>query len=142
MKPNSWQSRLLFAVALWLANVIHRDLVADVSNTPVGMLAYHGLAALFDMLLLICAPLMLSGRLCDDLQALCLASMVINFLGWIAYLAYAPPSLYNWMIWSCGYVQWARLLYVDRHDADRLGFDLVPGADRWRRQFHIREANK
>lgn len=137
MKPNSWQARLMFAVALWFANAVHRELVAGVSNTPLGMLAYHGSAALFDMVLLTGAPSVLSGRLCDDIQALCLASMVINFLGWIAYLAYAPPSLYNWMIWSCGYVQWARLIFVDRHDADHLGFDLVSGADRRRRQFHF-----
>lgn len=137
MTLNSWQSRALFALALWLANTAHRDLVADVSNTPLGMFAYHGSAALFDLALLMCAPLLLSGRLCDDLQALCLASIVINFLGWIAYLAYAPPSLYNWMIWCCSYVQWVRLLFMDRHDADRVGFGLVPGADSWRRKLHF-----
>lgn len=139
MIRNSWQARLLFCFALWIANIAHGGLVADVSNTPEGMLVYHGSAAMVDMLLLFCAPSLLSGRLCDDLQTLCLVSMVINFVGWLAYMNWVGPELYNWFILACGYTQWARLIYVGRNDTDSYWLGMVSGADSHRGKFHSYE---
>jgi hypothetical protein len=70
------------------------------------------------------------GRLCDDLENLCLVSMVGNALGWALYLAYAPPVIYNTFMTGLGYAQWMRLFYVGRDDADcSLGSDLVRRPD-------------
>lgn len=108
----------------------HAVLTSGVSNTVGGMLLFHGSAALCDAALLCCAPRLLSGRLCDDLETLCLVSMVGNALGWALYLAYAPPVLFNVFMTGLGYVQAIRLFYVGRDDADRsMGSDLVRRPD-------------
>jgi len=91
------------------------------------MLAFHLSAAAVDLLLLKSAPRFISGRLCSDMQFLCLVSMSANFVGWIAYTAYAPPIFYNAFMWGLSYVQWGRLLLVDHHGADYLRVDLVRG---------------
>lgn len=130
---NAWRSRLLAGLLILLAMRLHAVALADVANTPGGMLLYHGSAAVVDLLLLISAPWLLSGRLCDDMQAMNLASIIANFAGWIAYLAYTPPVFYDTFMQGLTYVQFIRLFIVDRHVADRLGFDLVRGAGgRWR----------
>lgn len=135
-----WRSRLIAAVTLWIAIQVHGYSTGSLPNTPLGMLVFHGSAAVVDMFLLYCAPRLLAGRVCRDFEALCIASMVVNFSGWIAYLAYAPPIFYNVAAWGLSYVQWARLFLVDRHDADHLGFGLVFGTDRMGGQPHFGKA--
>ncbi len=127
MTLNSWQARLTFGLALWVANIVHHDLVAGVENTPEGMFLYHFSAAATDFMLLVSASSALTGRLCDDLETLCLVSMVVNFLGFLAYMAYAPPITYNYAIGVLGYVQYARLLLVDRYGIDRVGSGVFRG---------------
>jgi len=121
MIRNSWQARLTFGLALWVASVVHHDLVNGVSNTPGGMLIYHFTAAATDGLLLFSAASLLKGRLCDDLEDLCLVSMVVNCLGFLAYMAYAPPVTYNYAIGVLGYVQYGRLLLADIYGLDFVG---------------------
>lgn len=125
---NGWRSRLLVGLVMLLAMRLHAVALADIPNTPAGMLLYHGSAATVDFILLFSAPWLLSGRLCDDVQALNLASIIANFAGWIAYLAYAPPVFYDTFMQGLTYVQFIRLFILDRHGADRLGLDLVRGA--------------
>lgn len=116
--PTSYRARLMYASALWGSSVVHHNLVHGVSNTPEGMFVYHGSAAATDFLLLIFAANLLSGRLSKDMQILCWLSMVVNFCGWLLYLAYSPPIAYQYAIKALGYVQFLRLLpvgiYVDR----------------------------
>lgn len=130
---NAWPTRILvagvFALTMWL----HAVVTADVDNTPLGMLIFHGSAALADLALLYSLPYMLGGRLCDDMQVMCLMSAAGNALGWIAYMAYLPPDPYNACMWFLSFVQWGRLLLTDKHDADHLGTDLV-------RRHHIGRA--
>ena len=142
MKRNSWQARLFFGLAIWVANIVHHDLVADVSNTPEGMFVYHFSAAATDCLLLVSAASALCGRLCDDIETLCLVSMVVNFLGFLAYMAYAPPEPYNYAIGVLGYVQYARLLMVDRYGIDRVGGGVFRGLNPWRSQLYSKEAQQ
>ena len=119
---------LVFALAMW----IHSVVMDGVPNTDEGMLQFHLSAAAVDLLLLYSTPRFVSGDLCRDMQTLCLVSMIANFVGWIAYVAYAPPIFYNTFMWGLSYVQWIRLLLVDRHGTDNLGFDLVRGFNsRW-----------
>lgn len=93
------------------------------------MLVFHGTAATIDLFLLYSAPRLLEGKLCDDIQTLCLVSIVGNALGWMLYLAYLPPVFFNTFMWGLGYVQLARLFMVDRHDDNTLGCDLVRRSD-------------
>lgn len=59
------------------------------------------------------------------MEALCIASIVANFVGWIAYTAYAPPIYYNVFMWGLAYVQWARLFIMGDDDANYHGLHMV-----------------
>ena len=78
-----------------------------------------------DLLLLYLAPTMIFGQLCDDIQTLCFVSIIVNFSGWLLYLAYAPPSIYNFLMWSLSYVQLARLFVGGNGDVNHLGLHMV-----------------
>lgn len=125
---NTWRQRAFLLAVLFCAARVHDFVMLGCPNTPAWMLAYHGSAGAVDLLLLYCAPFFISERLCDDIQATCIASIVTNFVGFCAYMAYAPPSYYNALIEGLCYVQYLRLLYVGRYDADHHGRAVVPGA--------------
>jgi hypothetical protein len=111
-----------------LAMYGHSLATANLQNTPVDALLFHGSAALIDLLMLFAAPAVLSGRLCTDSQKLLLASIVGNAAGWLLYMAYAPPTFFNWYMWAVTYAQLLRLLIPDRH-ADSSRSNLVRGPD-------------
>lgn len=110
---NGWRSRLTLGALMWVAIQAHGIFTDSLPNSPWGMLVFHGSAATVDLFLLMCAPFFIDGRLCDDIEALCLASIVGNALGWALYLAYASPDFYNTYMWGLSYVQWGRLLLDD-----------------------------
>mgnify|MGYP001011375564 CR=1 FL=1 len=137
------RDRIAVALAIGATAWLHRVLFGAVENSPFGMLVYHGGAALFDFATVIISAHALSGRLSSDMQQLCLASMIINFLGWIAYLAYPPPAPYNVAIVTLCYVQWARLLWIGRYDAEYHSWRaLVRRADPRSLQLHFTEKHK
>lgn len=122
---NTWRSRLAVGLVFCLAMALHADLTANVQNTDSGMLLFHGSSAIFDLLLIYIVPIFLSGQLASDMEALCVASIVANFVGWIAYTAYAPPIYYNVFMWVLAYVQWARLFIMGGDDANYHGLYMV-----------------
>lgn len=122
---NSLRFRVIFGLTIWLGWYLHIDATQALPNTPEGMLLFHGSAAAVDLFLVYSAPQFLEGKLCDDTQNLCLASIVGNAVGWAFYLAYLPPVFYNTFMGVLGYVQLARLFMVDDHDANSLGSYLV-----------------
>ncbi len=138
---NTLSARLFVGFALWFCSVVHHALVIDVANTPAGMLAYHGAALMFDYATLVVSATLLTGRLGDDMQILCLMAMIVNFVGWILYLAYAPPVPYNYAIGVLGYVQWARLILGDHH-VNRVGHHLVRRRDSVGPELHSKEAHQ
>lgn len=124
---NPWRYR--FAVALLILVVMwsHATVTDALPNTPLGMLMFHGSAALCDLILIYSFPSLVKGQLCKDMEALCIASILGNTLGWFAYLAYAPPDFYNCLMWSITYIQWGRLLMADNDDPDFVGRFMVRG---------------
>jgi hypothetical protein len=123
---NTLRFRALFGLIIWLGWYVHISATRFLPNTPEGMLIFHGSAAAVDLFLVYSAPRLLEGKLCDDTQNLCLASIIGNAVGWAFYLAYLPPVFYNTFMEILGYVQWARLFMVDDHDAtNHLGSYLV-----------------
>lgn len=134
---NGWRSRLTLAAVMLTAMCLHSWVTGSLPNTDAGMLQFHGSAAAIDFFLLYSAPRFVSGRLCIDTQILCLISCVTNFVGFLAYTAYAPPTFYNTVMWGISYVQFSRILLVDHHGADYLGFDLVRGHHSVRRQNYF-----
>ena len=122
---NTWQNRL-WALAMFVSAVhIHAYCLEDIENTPMGMLIFHGSAGLVDLLLLYCVPVFLSGKLCSDVEMLCMTSIAVNFAGWLLYLAYAPPVIYNTLEIGLTYIQWGRLLVTDENNANYMGRNLV-----------------
>jgi hypothetical protein len=125
---TSWRARCVAAALMLLAMYCHGWATADLPNTPVDALLFHGSAALVDLFMLYAAPAVLNGRLCTDTQKLLLASIVGNAAGWLLYMAYAPPIFFNCYMWAVTYAQLMRLLFPDRH-ADPLGSSLVRHPD-------------
>ena len=121
---NSWRARGVAAAFMLLTTYGHGWATHQLPNDPVDMLLFHGSAALVDLLLLYLAPAVLKGRLCVDSQRLLLASIVGNAAGWLLYMAYAPPVIYNVYMVALTYAQLMRLIYPDRH-ADPVRSDLV-----------------
>lgn len=124
---NGWRSRLGFGLLILAAMSVHSSSLAGVTNSPLGMLAFHGSAALVDFALLLAAPYWIAGRLCDDTEILLLLSIVGNAVGWGLYMAYAPPVFYDVFMWGLSIAQWLRLLYVDDHDSSSIGHGMVRG---------------
>ena len=116
---NSWRARGLMLVIIIGVMIAHKVLAQDVENTPVGMLLYHGSAMLCDWLMLwLVAPKLLQGRLLDWSQWFLVAFMVGNLAGWLLYMSYAPPSIYDTYMWVLTVAQWACFFIPDRTDED------------------------
>lgn len=125
---NSWRVRCMAAAIMLLAIYGHGWATSQLPNTPVDMLLFHGSAALVDLFMLYAAPVVLYGRLCMDTQKLLLASIVGNAAGWLLYMAYAPPIIYNVYMVTVTYAQLMRLIIPDRH-VDSTGSTLVRHPD-------------
>lgn len=136
------RNRLLVALSIYGADKLHRFLFHSVENSVLGMLQYHGGAALFDFATIIIAAHLLTGRLSCDMQDLCFCSMVTNFIGWLSYLCWISPIPYNLMIEALGYSQMLRLLWTDNNAAHNLGSDLVHRDYFGGKKFYITETNR
>lgn len=141
MKLNGLSARLLAGLVLFLIPIAHHEIFGGVPNSPVGMLVHHGTAALADFFLMLSAGLILSGELCEDMEMLCLASITANFLGWIFYLSYFPPTIYTSFIAGIGYMQYIVLLLVDKDDAGTIGDRVVYQHNSVCQKLHTQEAN-
>ena len=133
---NEWRSRIFSAMLFLAVMKFHEYATISLPNSPIGMLIFHGSAGLLDFILLRSVSAIIAGQLCDDMEFLCLASIVVNFVGWILYMAYAPPIFYNVISWSLAYVQWLRLFMVDSNDAHHFGLHLVRRFDTRRTKFY------
>ncbi len=133
---NEEHMRVLAVFVLVAIQTIHAFLFSGVTNTPLGMLAYHGSASLSDLAIVMVIPSIVRRKIAYDIQRLSLCAIVVNFIGWLAYLAYLPPVTYNTIVVALGYAQLARLLWMDRNDFDHMGMHLVRRSYYLRVQFH------
>jgi hypothetical protein len=124
---NGWRSRLGIALLIVAAMSAHSYSMGGATNSPIGMLVFHGSAALVDFALLLATPYWLVGKLCDDTETLMLLSIIGNAMGWGLYMAYAPPVFYDVCMYGLSIAQWLRLLYVDDHDSISARHGLVHG---------------
>lgn len=79
--------------AMWFAGLA---LVCDVIGKDTDNLAHYGSAALLDLAIII----LTSGispvpKTVISLHAVCMFSIVTNFIGWATYLNYLNPDYYN-----------------------------------------------
>lgn len=111
---------------LFVASVVfHEIFLVDIDNTPLGMFFYHGTASIVDYFLLVCTSYILQGKLSQDIQLLCAASMCANFFGWIAYLCYVAPIYYDSSIWLLNAIQLIWLFSGGSYDAHHMGVPMV-----------------
>lgn len=61
------------------------------------------------------------------LHRICLASIVLNFAGWLLWRAYLPPDPYNTAM--LGVFIWALITFISRDKQDAMGGDTTLG--RW-----------
>lgn len=137
---GKWHDRIAVTVVIYLLQAAHQHATASVENTPLGMLLYHGSATLADFAIIAVASYCLKGKISFHLQCLNLCAMAVNAIGWIAYLAYLPPDLYDISIAGLGYVQFLRIIWIGSDDLDnpwtRMVRDNNPGCG----QFYTRKA--
>jgi hypothetical protein len=69
--------------------VIHEIFLSDLEG-----FIYYGSAAFFDLLIILLLS-NISTKLSINLQNLCIFSMVLNFVGWLNWFNYMPPTVYN-----------------------------------------------
>lgn len=85
-------------------------------DNEFGAVLYFGLAATCDWIQFYICRLYVTGTLRRDIEALCIASIVANALGFALYMAPSPPNiypdLYVWSIKGINYVLAFRLLFM------------------------------
>lgn len=131
---TEWQRRLVAGAAFFFISWIHAHSFGF-KNTPELMLIYHGSAVAADLAIIYIAGHALTGRVSFDIMYINLCSIVVNFMGFIAYMAYLPPSFYNTMMAGVIYAQWARLIWND-DVANFLRFHVLPGSNSRSNQIH------
>lgn len=78
-----------------------------------------------DMVIVYLISFFIDGKLLSDMQYINLASICANFIGWILYMAYLPPTIYDALIQSLLLVQWIRLIWTDNYNVNPIGHFMV-----------------
>lgn len=138
---TGWRARLLMVLCIALAAAGHAYAMRGMPNSPAGMLVFHGSAALLDLALLCSVPALLHGHVARDTQALMLASIIGNAVGWVLYMAYVSPVYYNVFMWGLSGTQLVRLLMVADDGLDHLGVRLVRRGNRNSYHMHTRKGS-
>lgn len=95
-------------------------------NTQIGVTVYLCSAALFNLALVVYCSHALNGQLSYDLQRLAFCAIILNFIGWITYLAQVTPAFINFLVMVLTYGMFTRIIWVHDGDSDAGGWrDLV-----------------
>jgi len=85
-------SRRFVAYVIAITELFHYLLFNDTEG-----LLYYGSAALFDLLaIMMIAHLAIPTNLAKQVLFICSASIVMNYMGFVLWIAYMSPALYNW----------------------------------------------
>ena len=140
-----WRGRLLIALLICAGFFTHAYILRDIPNSPEWMLFFHGTAAAVDLLILFCARFFLENDIRTDFEILCLLSVLGNFFGWIAYLAYLPPIYYDSGMWALTAITALRLMIKGDHEDNTVSnswIALVRGWYRCRVQSNFERIDK
>lgn len=100
------ESRLYTGSIFFLMLIFHEIIFSDYDG-----LMYYGTAALFYFgIMFLTAPAINITKLVLDIHQICLIAIIVNAVGWVAWLTYLPPNLYNFasmILHACGI--WALL---------------------------------
>jgi len=101
---NKLRSVVVLAVLFWLTFKLF-EVVAKLR--PPGEewdVAYFVGAATIDWLMYRATPHLIAGKLCRDVELLCIASMFTHAIGFALYMVWYPPYFHNWTIKAINYV--------------------------------------
>lgn len=124
---NTWHDRLLIGLLLLLFQQSWNAVNAPLPNTQEWALFFFGGAAALEYAVCRAMPKVLQGRLCDDMQVLAGMCIALDALGFAGYMTKTPSVYYNFLMEVLGYVQWARLLFVDSNYARSVWDSVVRG---------------
>lgn len=113
---NRLRSRLALAVLFYATAKAFDAVIPLRPHGEFWDMAYFGGAATVDWFMYHTCHRFIIGKLCRDVEALCIASIVTNALGFALYMAEFPPSIYNWMILGINYVLAIRLTLMGGGD--------------------------
>ena len=125
IQPNA--PRFFAAVAFVSITLLHELFLSDYDG-----LLYYGSAALFDLAIII----LTSGinpvpKMVLSLHKICVASILVNLLGWVIWFFYFPPLIYD-AAFVALYV-WALITLINRSGLDVGGYTL----DSWATCFRF-----
>lgn len=110
---NWWRRCLALGLVFMATGWAFDKATVGIENTPAAMLLYHGSAATVDLVMFRVTGFFVTAHLQRDIEALCIASIAVNALGWALYLAWTPPTIYNLLIEGLNYVLAIRLFMGD-----------------------------
>lgn len=120
IQPNA--PRLLAVVAFVGLTIAHDALASGIDG-----FWYYGSAAILDVgIIILTSGIRPLPRMVVTLHRICMASVMMNFLGWLMWFFYLPPTLYDFaflMLYSC-----ALITFIKKDHADVGGFEV----DSWR----------
>lgn len=127
MEKIDWRARLFGVLAFYLIDQAHVEFFGHPENTKMSVTIYLATAALANVAVVVVAAKVLRDQLSYDIQRLNYCAIIVNFMGWLAYLASKSPVVFNATITALGYGQFLRLFWIGDDDSDRNGLDLVRG---------------
>lgn len=104
------RSIIAFAVVSYGSGYEFNKLIALRPAGELSDMAYFASAATVDLFVYRICRQFLTGNLCRDVEALCIASIITNTFGFSLYLASSPPTIYNALIAGINYVLAIRLI--------------------------------
>jgi len=117
IQPNAPR---LFAAAVFAG----LTLTHEFSLSHLEGLEYYGSAALVDLGIMIAmSGISPTPAMVINLQRICIASIVTNFLGWVMWLTYLPPIAYNYAYVFIYIVAFAVLIKRDKGDVGGFAMD-------------------
>lgn len=124
---------LLFVMAYQLCKFI-------MPMRPAGEnwdVVYFGGAATFDWIMYRLTPHFVEGKLCRDIEALCIASILVHAIGFALYMAWTSPYFHNWSIRGINYVLAFKLIFTGGGNAfNDIDWGGLVRGDFLRRQNH------
>lgn len=93
---------------------------------------YFAICATFNILALLMILSLKKTRLVADLATLTYLQILLQFMGWLRYILYLDPDVYNMSIHSVVPITFIRILFAGDHDRTQRNSARPPG----RRVFH------
>jgi hypothetical protein len=118
---NNWRCRLALGLVFYATAKAFDWATDGLPYAPVFWLLYYGGAATVDLCLFRVVRYFVAAHLQRDIEALCIASVAANALGWaLIQMADAPPEFYNALIAGLNYVLAIRLILGEGNVLDLL----------------------